>query len=442
MIPQTRYAKAGIVSIAYQVVGDGPIDLVVVPGWISNIEVFWEDAHVARFFERLSTFTRLILFDKRGTGLSDRSTEAATLEERMDDVRAVLDAVGSSRAALLGYSEGGTMCLLFAATYPDRTEALITIGSYARRLRAPDYPFFTSREEGLAAVEAAAADWGGPVWAEIRIPSVADDPIVMKWWAKFLRMSASAEAAAALQRMNLEIDVRHILPMVRAPTLLIHAKDDRGVPVGASRQMAELIPNATLVELDSPDHLPFYDKPDQIIEHIQTFLTGGAAPDLSESRVATLMFTDIVGSTETAVARGDLRFADLLEVHHAAVRAELERYRGEEVNTAGDGFLAAFDGPARAIRCAVAIRETLGAAGITSRIGLHTGECGVRHGDLVGIALHIAARVAEKASPGVVLVSQTVKDLVAGSGLSFEDAGSHHLKGLPDKWHLYSVVSQ
>jgi len=442
MIPQIRYTKAGTLSIAYQVVGDGPIDLVVVPGWISNIEIFWEDAHVARFFERLSTFTRLILFDKRGTGLSDRGTEAATLEERMEDVRAVLDAVGSSRAALLGYSEGGTMCILFAATYPNRTDALITIGSYARRLRAPDYPYFTTREEGLAAIEAAAADWGGPVWAEIRIPSVADDPIVMNWWAKFLRMSASAEAAAALQRMNLEIDVRHVLPMVQAPTLLIHAKDDRGVPVGASRQMAEVIPNATLIELDSPDHLPFYDKSDEIIEHIQAFLTGDTAPDLSESRVATLMFTDIVGSTETAVAKGDLRFGDLLDVHHSAVRAELERYRGEEVNIAGDGFLAAFDGPARAIRCAVAIREALGTAGITSRIGLHTGECGVRHGDLVGIALHIAARVAEKASPGVVLVSQTVKDLVAGSGLSFEDAGSHHLKGLPDEWHLYSVVSQ
>jgi len=442
MTPQTRYTKAGTLSIAYQVVGDGPIDLVLVPGWISNIEVFWEDAHVARFFERLSTFTRLILFDKRGTGLSDRGTEAATLEERMEDVRAVLDAVGSSRAALLGYSEGGTMCILFAATYPNRTDALITIGSYARRLRAPDYPYFTTREEGLVAIEAAAADWGGPVWAEVRMPSVADDQIVMRWWAKFLRMSASAEAAAALQRMNLEIDVRHVLPMVQAPTLLIHAKDDRGVPVGASRQMAEVIPNATLIELDSPDHLPFYDKPDEIIEYIQAFLTGGTAPDLSESRVATLMFTDIVGSTETAVAKGDLRFGDLLDVHHAAVRAELERYRGKEVNTAGDGFLAAFDGPARAIRCAVAIREALGTAGITSRIGLHTGECGVRHGDLVGIALHIAARVAEKASPGVVLVSQTVKDLVAGSGLSFEDAGSHHLKGLPDEWHLYSVVSQ
>jgi len=442
MTPQTRYAKTGTISIAYQVLGDGPIDLVVVPGWISNIEVFWEDAHVARFFERLSTFTRLILFDKRGTGLSDRSTEAATLEERMEDVKAVLDAVGSSRAALLGYSEGGTMCVLFAATYPARTQALITIGSYARRLRAPDYPFFASREDSLAAIEAAAADWGGPVWAEIRIPSVAGDPIVMKWWAKFLRMSASAEAAAALQRMNLDIDVRHVLPMVQAPALLIHATGDRGVPVGASRQMAEAIPNATLIELDTSDHLPFYDKSDEILEHIQTFLTGSAAPDLSESQVATLMFTDIVGSTETAVAKGDLRFGDFLEVHHAAVRAELARYRGAEVNTAGDGFLAAFDGPARAIRCAVAIRDALAAAGITCRIGLHTGECGLRHGELVGIALHIAARVAEAAPPGSVLVSQTVKDLVAGSGLDFADAGLRRLKGLPDDWRLYSVVAR
>lgn len=441
MTPQTHYAKAGTLSIAYQVIGDGPIDLVVVPGWISNIEVFWEDAHVARFFERLSLFTRLILFDKRGTGLSDRGTEAATLEERMDDVRAVLDAVGSSRAALLGYSEGGTMCVLFAATYPDRTAALITIGSYARRLEAPDYPYFTNREEALAAIEAVAADWGGPVWAEIRMPSVADDPIVMRWWAKFLRMSASADAASALQRMNLEIDVRHVLPMVQAPTLLIHANGDRGVPVGASRQMAEVIPDAKLVELESPDHLPFYDKPDEIIERIQAFLTGSTKPDLAESRVATLMFTDIVGSTEAAVAKGDLRFGDFMEVHHAAVRAELERYRGEEVNTAGDGFLAAFDGPARAIRCAIAIRDTLSTTGITCRIGLHTGECAVRHGDLVGIALHIASRVSDAASPGAVLVSQTVKDLVAGSGLGFESVGLHHLKGLPDEWHLYKVVN-
>jgi pimeloyl-ACP methyl ester carboxylesterase len=442
MTPETHYAHAGKLSIAYQVVGDGPIDLVVVPGWISNIEVFWEDFHVARFFEKLSAFARVILFDKRGTGLSDRSVEAATLEERMDDVRAVLDAVGSSRAALLGTSEGGTMCILFAATYPDRTAALITIGSYARRLKAPDYPYFTTREEALAAVEAASADWGGPVWIGIRAPSVADDPIVRQWWARFLRMSASASAAAALQRMNLEIDVRHVLPSIKAPTLILHAKDDRACPVGASRHIAGHIPGAKLVEIESGDHLPFYDKSDEIIQHIQTFLTGGSSRAASESRVSTLMFTDIVGSTEMAVAKGDLRFADLLEVHHAAVRSELARFRGEEVNTAGDGFLASFDGPARAIKCAVAIMKSLATLGITCRIGLHTGECEVRQGQLQGIALHIAARVAALASPGRVFVSQTVKDLVAGSGIRFTDAGLHKLKGLPEDWRLYEVVRQ
>lgn len=442
MTPQTRYAKSGKLNIAYQVVGDGPIDLVVVPGWISNIEIFWEDPHVARFFEKLATFARLILFDKRGTGLSDRSIEAATLEERMDDVRAVLDAVGSVRAALLGYSEGGTMCLLFAATYPERTAALITIGSYARRLRAPDYPYFTSREEAVGAVEAAAADWCGPVWAELRIPSVADDPIILQWWARFLRMSASASAAAALQRMNLEIDVRHVLPSVQAPALILHAKYDRAIPLGASRQMAEQIPNAKLVEIESGDHLPFYDKSDEILQHIERFLTGSIAPEIFDSRVSTLMFTDIVKSTEMAVAKGDLRFADLLEMHHAEVRSELARFRGEELNTMGDGFLASFDGPARAVKCAMAIMKALGAVGITCRIGLHTGECSVRHGELQGIALHIAARIGALASPGTVLVSQTVKDLVAGSGLGFIDAGSHVLKGLPDDWHLYQVINQ
>jgi pimeloyl-ACP methyl ester carboxylesterase len=442
MTPQTHYAKSGKLNIAYQVVGDGPIDLVVVPGWISNIEIFWEDPHVARFFEKLATFTRSILFDKRGTGLSDRSVEAATLEERMDDVRAVLDAVGSVRAALLGYSEGGTMCLLFAATYPERTAALITIGSYARRLRAPDYPYFTNREQAVAAVEAAAADWGGPVWAELRIRSVADDPIILQWWARFLRMSASASGAAALQRMNIEIDVRHVLPLIQAPALVLHAKDDPAIPVGTSRQMAENIPNAELVEIESGDHLPFYDKADEILQHIQQFLTGSSTPEILESRVSTLMFTDIVASTEMAVAKGDLRFGDILVRHHTAVRSELARFRGEEVNTAGDGFVASFDGPARAVRCAMAIMKALGAVGITCRIGLHTGECSVRQGELQGIALHIAARVGALASPGTVLVSQTVKDLVAGSGLGFIDAGSHVLKGLPDEWHLYKVINQ
>jgi pimeloyl-ACP methyl ester carboxylesterase len=441
MTPETRYTRSGEVSIAYQVVGRGPIDLVLVPGWISNIELFWEEPNIVRFFEKLMTFSRLILFDKRGTGLSDRVTEAATLEERMDDVRAVLDAVGSSQAALLGWSEGGTMCTLFAATYPERTAALITVGSYARRLRAPDYPYFTDREEAFKAVEAAAADWGGPVWLEIRAPSLVHDPMIRRWWAKFVRMSASASAATALQRLNIEIDVRHVLPSIRVPTLILHAKNDRAIPVGAGRYMAEHIADAKFVEIDTIDHLPFFDKSDEFMHHIQSFLTGSSTPAISESRVSTLMFTDIVGSTQIAVAKGNLRFADLLEVHHAAIRAELARHRGEEINTAGDGFLAAFDGPARAIKCAVAIVQSLSALGIQCRIGLHTGECEVRQGQLHGVALHIAARVAALASAGGVLVSQTVKDLVAGSGLGFRDAGTHTLKGLPDEWRLYEVVN-
>lgn len=442
MTPEIRYARSGDVSIAYQVVGDGPIDLVLVPGWLSNIEVFWEEPNIVRFFQKLAAFSRLILFDKRGTGLSDRITEAATLEERMDDVRAVLDAVGSRRAALLGYSEGGTMCTLFAATYPDRTAALITIGSYARRLRAPDYPYFTTREEAHKAVDAAAAAWGGPVWIDLRMPSVADDPIIRQWWARFLRMSASASAAAALQRLNIEIDVRHVLPSIRVPTLILHATNDRAVPCGAGRYMAENIPNASFVEINSIDHLPFYDKPDVFVEQIQSFLTGSSLPAGFESRVSTLMFTDIVESTHMAVEKGDVRFADLIEAHHRAVRSELARHRGEEIDTAGDGFLASFDGPARAVKCALAINASLGALGITCRIGLHTGECEVRRGRLHGVALHIAARVAALAPPGGVLVSQTVKDLVAGSDLHFADAGSHALKGLPDEWRLYEVMDR
>ncbi len=355
MTPDIRYTRSGDLSIAYQVVGSGPIDLVLVPGWISNIEIFWEQPSIVRFFEKLATFSRLILFDKRGTGLSERETKAATLEERMDDVRAVLDAVGSSRATLLGFSEGGTMCILFAATYPDRTAGLITIGSYARRLRAPDYPYFTDKETAIQAVQAAAGDWGGPVGVDIRMPSVADDPIVRQWWAKFVRMSASASAAAALQVMNLEIDVRHVLPSIRVPTLVLHAKNDRAIPVGAGRYMADRIPNAQFLEIDASDHLPFYEKPDEFLSHIERFLTGGSAPEISEYRVATLMFTDIVGSTQMAVKKGDVRFGDLLDAHHAVIRSELARHRGEEINTAGDGFLASFDGPARAIKCAIAI---------------------------------------------------------------------------------------
>jgi pimeloyl-ACP methyl ester carboxylesterase len=442
MTPETRYARSGDVSIAYQVVGDGPIDLVLVPGWLSNIEVFWEEPNIVRFFKKLAAFSRLIIFDKRGTGLSDRGIEAATLEERMDDVRAVLDAAGSPRAALLGYSEGGTMCTLFAATYPDRTTALITVGSYARRLRAPDYPYFTGRDEALGAVEAAAAIWGGPVWIDLRMPSVAHDPLIRQWWSKFLRMSASASAAAALQRLNIEIDVRHVLPSIRVPTLVLHAAKDRAVPVGAGQYMAARIPNAKFVEVDGIDHLPFYDRSDVFVQHIQAFLTGSSVLAVPESRVSTLMFTDIVGSTQMAVAKGNLRFGDLLEAHHKAVRSALAQYRGDEIDIAGDGFLASFDGPARAIKCALAIVVSLGSLDIACRIGLHTGECEIREGRPHGIALHIAARVAAAASARTVFVSQTVKDLVAGSDLTFVDAGLHSLKGLPGEWQLYEVVNR
>jgi class 3 adenylate cyclase len=272
------------------------------------------------------------------------------------------------------------------------------------------------------------------------MPSVADDPVIRRWWAKFLRMSASASAAAALQKLNIEIDIRHVLPSIRVPTLVLHAKHDRAVPLAAGRYMADRIANARFVEIDSIDHLPYYDKPDDYIRHIQTFVTGDAAPGLSETRVSTLMFTDIVGATQMAVAKGDVRFGDLLEVHHAAVRHELARFRGEEINTAGDGFLAAFDGPARAIQCGMAIIASLAALGIDSRIGLHTGECEVRHGGLQGIALHIAARVAALAPPGGVFVSRTVRDLVAGSGIRFSEGGVQTLKGVPDQWQLYQVA--
>lgn len=441
MIPETKYARVQNINIAYQVVGDGPMDLVLVPGWVSNIEVFWEEPRVARFFQRLSAFSRLILFDKRGTGLSDRITEAATLEERMDDVRAVLDAIGSPRAALLGYSEGGPMCALFAATYPERTAALITMGSYARRVRAPDYPYFVTKEEALKIVAAAEADWGGPVGIEERVPSVSQDPIARKWWAKYLRMSATGSAAAALYRLNLDIDVRHLLPSIRVPTLILHATGDRLVPIELGRYLAARIPNAKLVEIDSIDHVPFFDRSDVYLHHIESFLVGSSAPAAIDSTVSTLMFTDMVGSTQMAVEKGNSRFGDILEAHHAAVRAELALYRGREIDTAGDGFLASFDGPARAIKCGVSIIQSLKAIGINCRVGLHTGECEVREGRMRGIALNVAARVAALAPASGVLVSQTVRDLVAGSGLKFADAGSHVLKGLPDEWRLYTVVA-
>jgi len=439
MLPDTHYVLTGGVSVAYQVVGDGPVDLVVVPGWLSNIEVFWEHPSVARFFRNLASFSRLILFDKRGTGLSDRITEAATLEERMDDVRAVMDAVDSSRSALFGYSEGAAMCALFAATYPDRTVALITYGGFSRRVQAPDYPWAPTKHEVVRSLEAMATNWGGPVGMDARMPSVAQDAMSRQWWAKYLRMSASLSAAVALSKANMEIDIRHILPSIRVPTLVLHGSKERHIPIGAARDLAESIPASKFTIVESMDHVPYFDGADEVVQQIHDFLAGAPTAPIVESTVSTLMFTDIVGSTRMAVEKGDQRYADLLEAHHAMVRKELSVHRGQEIETTGDGFLAAFDGPARSIRCAVEIARSLKAIGITCRVGLHTGECELREGRLRGIALNIASRVSSLAPPGGVLVSQTVRDLVAGSGLHFVDRGLHALKGLPDQWRLFEV---
>jgi pimeloyl-ACP methyl ester carboxylesterase len=437
--PRTRYAKSGDVHIAYQVLGDGPIDVVWVPGFVSNVEYDWEHPRPARFFRRLASFSRLIRFDKRGTGLSDR-VAIPTLEERMDDVRAVLDAIGSSRAALVGVSEGGPMSLLFAATYPERTSALVLYGSYARRAWAPDHPWGITRERMSGILETFEKDWGGASLAlDIWSPSVVDDESYKQWRATYMRLAASPGAAIAVMRMNLEIDVRHVLPIINVPTLILHRIGDRLTPVDQARYMFKCILGAKLVELAGVDHTPYVGDVDAVLEEIEEFLTGirrGVEPDRI---LATVLFTDIVGSTMRAAEMGDRKWAELLQQHHVIVRRELARFRGREVNTAGDGFLIAFDGPGRAICCAMSISRQVRLLGIEVRAGLHSGECETEGADLGGIAVHIGSRVAGMAKAGEILVSRTVKDLVVGSGISFEDRGLHALKGVPGEWHLFAV---
>ena len=438
--PETRYAKSGDVNIAYQVVGEGPRDLILVPGWMSNIEVLWDEPAVARFLRRLATFSRLILFDKRGTGLSDRLSDLPDLETRMDDVRAVMDAVGSERAVLCGYSEGGVMCALFAATYPMRTTALITIGSYARQKPGPGYPWGRTQEQQEQFLDSIQRGWGGPVGLDLRAPSVAQDDRVRQWWARFLRMSASPAAALALTRMNYEIDIRHVLSAIHVPSLLLHAIGDMTIDVHASHYMAERIPRAKVVELPSKDHLPWGADADAILDEIEEFLTGQRHGPEPDRILATILFTDIVGSTDRAAELGDKGWRDLLESFYGVVRRELPRFRGKEVSTAGDGVLATFDGPARGVRCARSIAEAVLSLGIEVRTGLHTGECEIIEDNVGGIAVHTASRVASLAHPGEVLVSHTVKDLVAGSGIRFESRGTHALRGVPGEWPLFAAV--
>jgi pimeloyl-ACP methyl ester carboxylesterase len=439
--PETKYARSGEVHIAYQVVGDGPLDLVLVPGWISHIEHQWEDPAHAHFLERLASFSRLITFDKRGTGLSDRVAESAlpTLEQRMDDVRAVMDAVGCSRAALVGVSEGGPMSALFAATYPERTVALVMYGTYARRIRDTDYPWAPTGEEAAAVLAAYQQNWGTPFRLEVFAPSVANDERWRQWWARHQRLAASPGAGVALARMNIEIDIREILPSISVPTLVLHRTDDRLAHIEGARYMAARIPGAKCVEQPGDDHLPWLGDADALVAEIQEFLTG-VRPAADVDRVlATVMFCDIVGSTERVAALGDARWRDLLTRFHELVRRETSRFRGRIIDTAGDGMLASFDGPARAIRCASSIRDAANALGLQVRSGLHTGECEKAGDKFAGIAVHIGARVAATAQPDETLVTSTVKDLVAGSGLRFADRGAHSLKGVAGSWHLFAA---
>ena len=437
--PKTQWAKSGDIHVAYQVTGRGPLDLVFVPGFVSHLEYQWEEPRGARFFEGLASFSRLICFDKRGTGLSDRVGPMPTLEERMDDVRAVMDAAGSRRAAIFGVSEGGPMSILFAATYPERTAALIICASFARRAWAPDYPFGRSKKEFQARLETFERDWGGPVGIEGFAASLASDEGFRQWWATTLRLGASPGAATAFMRMAHEIDVRHVLPMVQVPTLILHRVDDAGTSIEHARYMAARIPGAKLVEQPGVDHIPWVGNADAVLDEVEEFLTGARHDPVLDRILATVMFTDIVRASEKAVELGDRHWTHLLERHHALVRQALLRFRGKEVDTAGDGFLATFDGPARAVHCAQAIGDAGRPLGLEIRAGLHTGECELVGSKIGGIAVHIGARIAAMANGGEVLVSNTVKDLVVGSGIRFQDRGRRALKGIPGEWQLFAV---
>jgi pimeloyl-ACP methyl ester carboxylesterase len=439
MAPETRYATNGTVNIAYQVIGSGPRDLVLVPGFVSNVELAWEEPHFARFLEQLALFSRLILFDKRGTGLSDRVADMPSLEIRMDDVRAVMDAIGSEHAALFGISEGAAMCVLFAATYPQRTDAVIMAGGYARRAWAPDHPWGKTQEQYQSWVDTIQREWGGPIDIEARANSLHRDPSFRQWWARYMRMGASRADVVRIVRLTSEIDVRHVLPAIRVPTLIFHAIGDAAVDVRYSRYMAERISCAKYIELPSADHLPWHADAEIVVDEVAEFLTGVRPVHEPDRVLATVLFTDIVGATGKAASLGDRRWHELLDNHHAVVRRNLVRFRGREVDTAGDGFFAAFDGPARAVQCACAIADAVQPLGLDIRAGLHTGECEVMGAKVGGIAVHIGARVASLAAAGEVLVSSTVKDLVAGSGLRFADRGIKPLKGVPGEWHIFAV---
>ena len=436
-LPSTRYAKSGNVHVAYQVFGEGNIDLVFVPGFISNIENYWEEPSFARWLRKLTGFARVITFDKRGTGLSDRVEVLPTMDERMDDVRAVMDATGSKRAAVFGLSEGGSLATLFAAHYPERCQALVLCGAFAKFSS-----WFPTAEKLNAFYDYVEKDWGTGANIASWAPAKKDDPAFREWWARRERVSASPAAVVALMRMNSMIDISGILPYVRVPTLVIHRTQDPVVNVEGGRQLAKSIPNARLLELPGINHLPYLgDDVDQIFNEVAEFLTGAKPAAGGERILATVLLTDIVDSTKRAEAIGDRRWRELLDAHNLIFRRELTRFRGVEVKTLGDGFLATFDGPGRAIHCSLALIATLRSLGIEIRAGLHTGEVDVGENDVRGIAVHVAARVVALARPSECLVTRTVKDLVAGAEIRFTERGRHDLKGLAEAIDLFAAAS-
>lgn len=436
--PETSYVQNGDVNIAYQVVGDGPIDIVFVMGWVSHLEYFWKHHLFASFLERLASFSRLILFDKRGTGLSDRVPidRLPTLEQRMEDVHAVMDAVGSERAVLVGVSEGGPMCALFAATYPERTSGVVMFGTYAKRIRDDDYPWAPTLEQRNAFFDVVKRDWGKPVGIEERAPSMAGDPEFRGWWAEYLRMGASPGAAVALTKMNAEIDVRDVLPLVRVPTLVMHRRDDLCLKVEEGRYVADRIPTARFVELDGNDHLPFVGDQESVLDEIERFVAGlqsGGGHDRVLATVLNIRLTDVDGFRQKS---------DLPDRTREFIRRKLDLFRGREVHYGDGEMLATFDGPARAIRCATAIVESAEAQGVGVKTGLHTGECDVIGDVYSGFAVELARLIAAESEPGNILVSRTVKDLVAGSGLEFAEFGTRQFEIAEGDWRLFLVKNK
>ena len=436
---EVRYAINDGVHIAYTVIGDGPVDVVYTSGIWSNLDVMWEEPRWARFLDRLASFSRLIVFDMRGVGLSDRGNEPPFLETQMDDLSAVMTAAGSEKAVIFGGARGGLMAMLFAATHPERTKALVLYGTIAKTVRSEDFPFGMSAQKQQAFFDRFVSEMGTGKNLDLQGPSGLDDPRFVRWWARFERLVASPNAYRELATIFRNLDIRAVLPLIQAPTLVLQRGGDRITPAAQATYLASTIPGARLVEFPGDDHIPFLGDSDSIVDEIEEFVTGTRpAPDV-DRLLATVLFTDIVGSTELQVAVGDHAWKELVLAHHEVVRAALNRWRGVENDTAGDGFFATFDGPARAVRCALDVAERVRGLGLEIRAGVHAGECELVDGKCGGIAVSTGARISALARPSQVLVSQTVKDLVIGSDLVFEDQGEHALKGLPQQWRLYSA---